>query len=312
MPKLVDYVRQNFPIDLQRAKVRHAIQFGDGLGLGLMSQELSEGECRGIVDKVVLKPAGGGHRHVRFVGFNQERVDELGACLDTALVMLRKARADVGLHTWPGKTNYETIFGSRAWHGSSATRKAGIAAGNAAAESGFMSRSKYVREKLGQMEADLRDPRWMLYDSNERGDAAALKGGRGGYLMAIGPSFPKGTAGHFHAGVLIHEVGHNLGLADVCGECQQHRLLLDAAHYTPRADADIPQCTGNNAHGPLAASGRGHFIGSKQVKRLAERHKNATIYNTDSYRWYCYAFFRNEVDAGIATHKALSAAVAAA
>lgn len=70
-------------------------------------------------------------------------------------------------------------------------------------------------------------------------------------------------------------------------------------------DANIPQCTGNTPHGATAASGKGHFIGSKQVKRLAEKHKNATIYNTDSYRWYCYAFFKNEVDAGIAAHKAL-------
>lgn len=32
MPRLADYVRQNFPIELQLAKVRHAIQFGEGLG----------------------------------------------------------------------------------------------------------------------------------------------------------------------------------------------------------------------------------------------------------------------------------------
>ncbi|MGJ7534591.1 MULTISPECIES: hypothetical protein [unclassified Variovorax] len=309
MPRLSDYVRQNFPIELQLGKVRHAIQFADGLGLGLMNQELTVERCREIVDQVVLKPAAGNHRHVRFVGFDQARVDELGTCLDTALLMLQEARRHVGLYTWPGKTSYETIFGSRAWHGSSATRKAGVAGGNASAESGFASRASYVRTKIDQMVVDLRDPRWMVYDSKEKGDAALLKGGRGGYLMAIGPAFPKGAVGHFHAGVLIHEVGHNLGLADICGVCQEHHDLLNAAHYAPRADANIPQCSGNNAHGELAASGRGHFIGSKQVKRLADGHKNATIYNTDSYRWYCYAFFKNQVDAGIAQHKALSRAV---
>ncbi len=124
MPRLAEYVRQNFPIGLQMEKVRHAIQFGEGLGMAVMNQYLPPERCQAIVDQVVLKPAAGALRHVRFVGFDQARVDELGACLDLALRMLRKARADVGLHTWPGRTNYETIFGSRAWHGSSSTRLA--------------------------------------------------------------------------------------------------------------------------------------------------------------------------------------------
>ena len=305
MPKLSEYIREKFPVDLVLGKVRHAIQFAEGGGIKALGLDMTAQECQAMVDKVVLTPAAGNHRHVRFIGFDQERVNELGAGLDIALRMLEEAKRNVGLHTWPGKTHYESIFGSRAWHGSSATRKAGAAAGNANAESGFASRASYVRAKIDQMMDDLRDPRWILYKSNEAGDAAALKGGRGGYLMAIGPAFPRGAVGHFHAGVLIHEVGHNLGLADVCGECQQHRQLLDATHYAPRSDANIPQCTGNTPHGAMAASGKGHFIGSKQVKRLADAHKNATIYNTDSYRWYCYAFFKNEVDAGISAHKAL-------
>lgn len=308
MPKLFKYLADNFPTELVISKIRSEIQFTEGLGLGLMGQDLTEERCREIIAKVVLKPVAGNHRHVRFIGFEQGRVNELGAGLDIALLMLEEAKRNVGLHTWPGKTHYETIFGARAWHGSSATRKAGVAAGNANAESGFALRASYVRAKIDQMMVDLRDPRWILYKSNDAGDAAALKGGRGGYLMAIGPAFPRGLVGHFHAGVLIHEVGHNLGLADVCGECQQHRELLDSVHYAPRSDANIPSCTGNNAHGPMADAGKGHFIGLKQVKRLAEGHKNATIYNTDSYRWYCYAFFKNEVDAGLAAHKALKAA----
>lgn len=306
MPSLSLFITQQFPIKLQADKVRHEVSFLPDGTKRAMSLDRTLDECRQIVGETVLTPAAGNHRHVRFVGFEQARVDELGACLDTALAMLTEARRHVGLHTWPGKTPYESVFGARAWHGRSATRKAGQALRNANAESGFASRASYVRGKIDQMAADMGDARWMLYQSSEAGDAAALKGGVGGYLMAIGPGFPLGPAGHFHAGVLIHEVGHNQGLADVCDQCQHHRPLLEGAHFMPHADANIPQCTGNTPHGRMVASGRGHFIGSKQVKRLAENHKNATVYNTDSYRWYCYAFCKNEVDAGITAHKRLS------
>ncbi|CAA2109070.1 hypothetical protein [Variovorax paradoxus] len=302
MPSLFEYVREQFPIKLQADKVSNGVRTAPDGSKRNLSENRPVAECERIVAEVVLKPTVGNHRHIRFFGFDQPRVNEFGACLDLAARMLAEARRHVGLHTWPGKTNFEAAFGSRAWHGMSTTRKAGLARGNANAESGFASRSAYVRTKIDQMIADLASESWMIYKSYEAGDAAALKGGRGGYLMAIGPGFPRGALGHFHAGVLVHEVGHNLGLADVCGTC--HRLLLDGAHFTPYADANIPQCSSNNTHGPMMAAG-GHFIGSKQTTRLAEHHKNATVYNTDSYRWYCYAFFKNEVASGIAEHKRL-------
>ena len=305
MPSLSLYITRRFPIKLQADMVRHEVSFLPDGSKRAMTPDLTLDECRQIVDENVLTPAAGNHRHLRFVGFEQARVDELGACFDTALAMLTEARRHVGLHTWRGKTPYESVFGAHAWHGSSATRKAGLALGNANAESGFASRASYVRNKIDQMAADMSDARWLVCKSNDVNDAAALKGGVGGYLMEIGAGFPLGPAGHYHAGVLIHEVGHNQGLADVCDQCQHHRPLLEGAHFMPHADANIPQCTGNKPHGHMAASGRGHFIGAKQVKRLAENHKNATVYNTDSYRLYCYAFFKNEAAAGLAEHKRL-------
>lgn len=305
MPALSTHVAQKFPISFQNTLMQIAVRKPREGVVREMGEDRTEEECQRLVDETFMRPAVGNHRHLRFLGFDQARVDELGACFDIAHAMLTEARPHVGLHTWPGKTKYEAAFGARAWHGSSATRKAGLVRGDVNAESGFLSRARFVRDKIDQMLADLRDPRWIVYRSTEAGDAAAAKGGLGGYTMAIGPGFPRGRAGHFHAGVLIHEMGHNRGLADICDQCPEPKLLLESAHFVPYTDDNIPPCRANSKHGAMVVLGKGHFIGSKQVKRLAENHKNATIYNTDSYRWYCYAFFRNLVDAGIAEHKRL-------
>ena len=92
MPRLSEYIREKFPLDLVLGKVRHAIQFADGGGIRMLAMDMSIDECQAMVDKVVLSPAAGNHRHVRFIGFEQERVNELGAGLDIALLMLEEAK----------------------------------------------------------------------------------------------------------------------------------------------------------------------------------------------------------------------------
>ena len=283
-------------------EVNHAVRVSGPVAPYNMSLERTPAECQAIYDAVVLSPRNGHAENFKFIGFTQAEVDALGACLYLAEGMLYEARRHVGLHTWPGRTNFENFFGARAWHGRSATRRANPAPiGQPGDSSSFALRATYVRGKINEIIASLDHPGWLVRKSDSPLFVAAAKGLRL-QMMEIGAAFSFGTPRHLHDGVLIHEVGHNVGLADICDSCNP--TMKGYEHYTATLDANIRQCR-------VAAHGaEGHFIGKERVLQLAEKHKNAAIYNTDSYRYYCYSFFLSRVRADLAEHAAARVATA--
>lgn len=304
MPSLNAYVDQNYRAE-QRQTVRLALSRRNGGRNEYMTDDRTQQECERLLQQDVKTIAGRPGFH--FIGFDQATVDGLGGCLVHLRSMLETAQQHVGEYYAVFTSKYEEFFGTRAWHGSSATKKAGLAAGNAQAQSGFESRSAYVRARFAELVAAL-DERWLFVKSNVRGDAASLAA-TGSYQISIGPAFPKGPPAHFHAGVLIHEMGHNLGLADVCQICHAHHLR-DSTHFVDRGRLAC-NAGQNGPHGDLAGDDNGHYIGSKRVRKLASDHKNMSVFNTDSYRWFCCAYYEAEVNRQRAEHVRLKAAAAA-
>lgn len=296
MQSLNDYINEQDHLSSNRTYtdcVRQAVRLGRKPSHDMWVARTTA-ECKAIYDTAVLRPRNGSAGNFKFIGFTQAEVDELGTCLDLATDMLNEALRHVGLHTWPGRTNFEMFFGARALHGQSAARRTATLL-DGRDMSGFALRAAYVRHKIGQILASLRHPDWLVMKNSQSKFVAAAKG-LGQHFMEIGSGFPAGTPRYLHAGVLIHEVGHNVGLADICDSCNPK--MLGYAHYTQRADADIAQCQ-KPAHGD-----NGHFIDKEPVLRLAAKHKNAAIYNADSYRYYCYSFFLSQVRADYAVHAA--------
>jgi hypothetical protein len=299
MPSLNDYVDHKYDHRDQRATVKRVLGTKSRGVAGYMDQVRTDAECEALWGQVVLRS--NTHDQFHFVEFEQARVDELAPCLGYVRDMLRAAQPGVGEHFGWSNSKYENFFGSRAWFGVSATKRAGIAAGTGAL-SGYESRSAFVRTMFTDLLAAYART-WVLVRSIVPRDAASLST-PGHYQISIGPGFPRGRPGHLHAGVLIHEMGHNLGLVDVCSVCQRTQLD-NAAHFVNHVGLT---CDDNATHGDEGPGGNGHFIGEARCKTLASEYKNMSVFNTDSYRLYCCAYYDAEVKAELARHQALKKA----
>lgn len=301
MPSLNDFIDQKFARINHRRTVRLFLSQGHGGQADYMTINRQQDACTALYDAVVIPS--GARPQFNFVGFTQARVTEFDRCLGLVGEMLQTASPHIG-ETATFGSHYEDCFGTKAWHGSSATKRAAIARNAQNPQSGFESRVAYVRTKFQDLIAAYAQP-WLLVASTTRGDAAALAG-LDSHEIKIGPGFPRGAPAHFHAGVLIHEMGHNLGLADVCSVCH-HTQLNDSTHFVDRGrlgcDAGL-----NGDHGDTGPAGTGHYIGSARVRSLASNHKNMSVFNTDSYRWFCYAYWKAEITAQAALHERLRAA----
>ena len=263
-----------------------------------MAQLRDPEECRELWEAEAMRTAS--HPNFQFIGFTFDRVQEFSYCLGVLKEMVAKGLSQVGLFTYPGDTTFEKFFGTRPWHGRSAT----VRAGGPNALSGFQSRAQYVRQMLTEMQANLAKT-WIIFNDGTPNIAASLAY-EGSFRIEIGKAFPKGLPKHYHAGILIHEMGHNVGLSDVCSLCHEAQLS-NCAHFIAHGHLECK--AGENArHGNLASQGRGHFIGSDRVKLLAKSYENMAVFNTDSYRCYCSSFWAKEANEQWALHQKLEMA----
>jgi len=301
VPTLTAYVDQKYAYRDQRESVKLALGKRSGGVADYLAVDRTQDQCDVLWAAVVKRHVR--HPQFHFVGFDQLAVDTFGNCLQYVLDMLQRGQQHVGEFNTFTNTTYEDYFGTRVWHGRSATKR-----NSAQALSGFELRTRYVRNMFTGL-VNSHAQTWVLVRSIVPGDVGSLST-PGHYQMSIGPAFPRGAPGYFHASVIIHEMGHNLGLADVCSVCQRAQLA-DSAHFVARVGLT---CGDENAtHGSNGpANGQGHFISKRRCLTLASDHKNMAVFNTDSYRWFCCAYFSNEVDAEVSAHKGLKAAEDAA
>lgn len=210
-----------------------------------------------------------------FVGFEvgqSQVVNSIAAAFDEVSAMLDAGLRNVGLSGRLSATPYELLFGTKALRSGSS----------------FLLRENKVREILNAIKDQLAQS-WTI--ERKGSDVASWSSGD---RIAIGSAWPP-NGGKFAAGILIHEMGHRQGLQDICAACRV--ADLKKAHFQFYESEQL-KCAKNDIHGPLAASNKGHFIGLKRSKLLATTQKNLTVWNADSYRWYCSYFFKTEVQAG--------------
>ncbi|APW41535.1 hypothetical protein RS694_02515 [Rhodoferax saidenbachensis] len=212
-----------------------------------------------------------------FIGFEAgelQMVNSIAAAFDDVNTMLDAGLQNVGVSGRFSATPYELLFGTKAMRSGSS----------------FALRERKVKEVLEAIQTDL-TKHWIIERKATSSDVASWSAGD---KIAIGSAWPQG-GGKFAAGVLIHEMGHRQGLQDICAVCRA--ADLKTAHFQ-LYESESLKCSKNKPHGDLAASNGGHFIGIKRSRLLATTQKNLTVWNADSYRWYCSYFFKPEVQAG--------------
>lgn len=214
---------------------------------------------------------------ILFLGFSsQPQVDVIASALGDVHTMVTTALQQVGVSWKVSASPYEKMFGTRALRSGASYDKRVIK----------------VRATLNAIDAGLAT-RWTIRRSTADDVASYSSGNK----LDIGTKWPA-AGGKFAAGVLIHEIGHWTGLVDVCQVCQAQQLLDQ--HYQDQYTTQTLRCASNTPHGNAARNGSGHFIGIKRCKLLATTQKNLTVWNTDSYRWFCSYFFQSEVNQGAA------------
>jgi len=207
----------------------------------------------------------------------QGLVDEIGGAWGHVDTMVASGLSGAGLSNRDRPTPYELLFGRK-------TRFSGSSYALRQAKVGAVLQA--VRDGLAN--------KWVVkYDAIAQ-DIASWSAGN---TIAIGTAFRPG-GGKFAAGVLIHEMGHRAGLVDVCSYCLSQQLK--AAHFQAGYTTAGLNCGNNKEHGKsvhVKDANAGHFIGMRRSKLLATTQKNLTVWNADSYRWYCCYFHRDEVTA---------------
>ena len=198
-------------------------------------------------------------------------VNEIASSFTEIRTMLTTALQHVGKFNTFSSTPYEICFGKHA----------------SRSNVSWAHRSAKVTDILTEIDASL-DKKWVIQKAVGNDVASWSAGDK----LAIGTGWT--GAGKFSAGVIIHELGHSIGLADVCDLCPYFNHVHETEHFHDYTKVEI-KCGKNSDHGKLTG-GKGHFIGLKRVKLLAKNKKNLTVWNTDSYRWFCYHFFKADVD----------------
>lgn len=147
-----------------------------------------------------------------------------------------------------------------------------------ASKTSYLKREAMVSEKLSAIQVNVRQ-KWTLKWAPMGKDVASRVSDN---FMTIGLGMNNAQATSENiTGILIHEIGHNNGLEDVCELCRGKEIKQ--AHFQTR-DAGSMKCNNNNIH----SQNGNHYTGSKKCKKLVSMSKNSSVWNTDNYRWYCY------------------------
>lgn len=228
-------------------------------------------EFKALFDKHV-GPQATSHPDLLFVGFpDLQAVKRIAAALDLVKGMVQRGIQYAGVSPTFTKSPYEMLFGAhrvRSHH--------------------WLARVSLVQARLTDIANGTAAP-WIIRRT-VNDDVASWPGGN---KLDIGSGF--GTAqGHWAAGFLLHEIGHAKGrLEDICRTC--HGTEATLTHYKHCNPAQPAKCGSNNTHKSAGVSG--HFSGKlDRVKSLASLNKNLTIWNADSYRWYCLYLYRGALD----------------
>ncbi|MBI2771602.1 MAG: hypothetical protein HYX47_18400 [Burkholderiales bacterium] len=225
-----------------------------------------------------LGPQARGKPDLLFLNFTpalQDMVTGIADAFGHVDVMVASGLAGAGLSNAEQATTYELLFGKK-------TRTSW---------SSFPQRTAKVKAVLGVIRAGLAEKWVVKYDSI----ASDIASHSGGNTITIGTGWRPG-GGKFAAGVLIHEMGHRAGLVDVCSFCLDAQLKK--SHFQSGYATAGLNCAKNNEHGKskyVKDANSGHFIGLKRSKLLPLVQKNLTIWNADSYRWYCSYFHKDDV-----------------
>jgi hypothetical protein len=226
-----------------------------------------------------------------FSGFTQNEIDSIVKWWKRGAQILWCAEYDVGGYNRIGTSNYEKLFGKRGLR----------------SDAGYEARAGFVGETIHAMTSALDQPWFIEKDNALR--ALAGSSGTGSYALKLGA-----LTNLAELGFLIHEWAHNAGMEDVCSACSsalfekaaslsrmavrsqarmarernRHDLYPHSLRGTP------PQCANNAAHGGPDGS---QFQGYERATRLARVSKHLSVWNADSYRWYCLLFFKYEANA---------------
>lgn len=192
---------------------------------------------------------------------------KIGEMLDLAI-----ARAGLSIDTT--YTEYESIFGVKM----------------PGSELRFAERCTIVKENIMKMKDKLSEE-WVLIDESN----SAAGAGSVAYVtdykvnkIFLGKLFFTRTTPEV-AAVLIHEIGHCIGLQDICVTCHN----IDAVKL-PRVDPGA--CTNNNGHGNIAGEWAGHIITYPRALTLAVKNPDLATWNADAYRRYCLALYSAKMD----------------
>jgi hypothetical protein len=214
--------------------------------------------------------------HLLFLRFPVDKqllVDQIAHAFDDVNEMLTAALAHVGQSNSFSLSPYELLFGKRSLRSGAS----------------YAQRETKVTNVLRAIQAGLMQ-NWTIKYDEIANDIASFSGGN---RIAVGKAW--GGGGKFAAGFLIHEMGHWAGLVDVCSLCCDAQIRTK--HFQAGYTTAQLNCLNNRGHATRdrIQAGQGHFIGYKRAKLLATTQKNLTVWNADSYRWYCYQFFKTEV-----------------
>ena len=226
-----------------------------------------------------FSPQAAARRDILFVGFKgtqQALVDTIATAFGDVITMVDSGLAGAGLSNATTPTPYEILFGKK----------------TSRSTASYPLRQRKVTDMLTAIRTGVTD-RWIVEYKERDGDIASWSGGT---KINIGTGW-RGT-GKYTTGFLIHEMGHRCGLVDVCSTCL--RTQLTRSHYQPTYTYSALNCKRNDLHGgtPMVTANTGHFIGTRRCRMLALEQKNLTIWNADSYRWFCSYFHKTEVQAG--------------
>jgi hypothetical protein len=240
-------------------------------------QEVSKAEFDNAL--ATHSPQAPARADILFVGFKAgqaELVASIAAAFDEVRVLVDAGLVGAGLSGTVFSTPYETLFGTKALRSGAS----------------YPLRHRKVVQVLTDIRTGLAD-RWVVEYKQYDNDVASWSGGT---KVNIGKGFKGG--GKFAAGVLIHEMGHRKGLVDVCTACRRAQIRLE--HFQGAYTTELLDCADNDGHGKdaMVIANTGHFIGNRRTKLLATQQKNLAVWNADSYRWYCYRFFKDEVQRG--------------
>lgn len=246
-----------------------------------LREETTEPEFRASL-ATAMRAQSAARPDILFVGFRaneQTKVDSIAAGFGLVATLVESGLANVGIYSNFYSTPYELLFGKHALRSGAS----------------YLLRKDKVTSVLTEIRNSL-SRRWIIRNSVGAKDAASWSAGT---KIEIGSSWAGG--GMFSAGVLLHEIGHYNGLVDVCSMPECCGKFLRIEHFRPAFTTEQLECERNEVHGPQASKGSGHFIGLKRAKLLATTQKNLTVWNADSYRWYCSYFHKQEINAGAPT-----------